>query len=376
MAADMVFQLHGMALRQLSLALDVHCQGLAQASRLARGRSLISNGLARRLLQLDAADNVCRHITAPYVTGFLAELPQVGGISVNGSVGDVDDGGVGSKAARFDISGKLLNLASGSSFAGDTNDFQKDMATASLAEVDSLEVNDDGSHGFDKEHNAGSTGEPCSSEVYDKHDDIKEQHSDTGNETVANSTVMHEVNNYDDIVDQFCLGLATGEKSAAVKLHQPENSKDFGRKSVDSYQYGGDENHSGYPARSRGGVEAGGDEHDPPCNDEDRIGFDLPVNNKELGSTVSAAVQLIENKLTRSDVEQQGFSTPVKQGGADSAADCPNQSCVGRPSCSSAENPRRRHSNASMSPRPPRAIQATKNSTRSTTTAVAGQGPV
>jgi len=225
MAADMVFQLHGMALRQLSLALDVHCQGLAQASRLARGRSLISNGLARRLLQLDAADNVCRHITAPYVTGFLAELPQVGGISVNGSVGDVDDGGVGSKAARFDISGKLLNLASGSSFAGDTNDFQKDMATASFAEVDSLEVNDDGSHVFDKEHNAGSTGEPCSSEVYDKHDDIKEQHSDTGNETVANSTVMHEVNNSDDIVDQFCLGLATGENLQPSNYTSPRTPR-------------------------------------------------------------------------------------------------------------------------------------------------------
>jgi hypothetical protein len=110
-------------------------------------------------------------------------------------------------------------------------------------------------------------------------------------------------------------GSCNRRKSAAVKLHQPENSKDVGRKSVDSYQYGGDENVSGCPARSRGGVEAGGDEQDPPCNDEDRIGIDLPVNNKEVGSTVNAAVQLTESKLTRSDVEQQGFSTPVKQGG-------------------------------------------------------------
>jgi hypothetical protein len=75
MAAALVSELHGAALRHMSAELGVHVQGLAQAARLARQAGWVSNSLAKKLIQLDTAYNVCRHITKPYAAQFLKELP-------------------------------------------------------------------------------------------------------------------------------------------------------------------------------------------------------------------------------------------------------------------------------------------------------------
>jgi hypothetical protein len=96
--AALVAELHGMALRQMSEVLGVHCQGLSQASRMARHRGLIANGTAKRLVHLDSAHNVLRHITRPFANDFLAGLPSLGDErpeACSGPAGEEPDGYAG-----------------------------------------------------------------------------------------------------------------------------------------------------------------------------------------------------------------------------------------------------------------------------------------
>ena len=59
----LICELHGSLLRALASALDFHPQGLAQAARHMRRKALISNASAKKLVMLDNAYNVSRHIT-------------------------------------------------------------------------------------------------------------------------------------------------------------------------------------------------------------------------------------------------------------------------------------------------------------------------
>jgi len=74
MAEALIGALHGRALRALAGALDVHVQGLQQGARLCRRRGLLSNRLARKLLVIDHAFALSRHVTEQSVSQFLAEL--------------------------------------------------------------------------------------------------------------------------------------------------------------------------------------------------------------------------------------------------------------------------------------------------------------
>ena len=63
MAAALVFELHGCALRQLSDSCEMHFVGLSQAARVARRRGKLSDKLAAKLTKVDVTFAVLRHIT-------------------------------------------------------------------------------------------------------------------------------------------------------------------------------------------------------------------------------------------------------------------------------------------------------------------------
>ena len=71
-ATVLVAELHGEVLRILALAAQRHFQGLGQATRWHRDK--LSSSLRRRLLRLEAAYQVMRHITEPLVTELLDEV--------------------------------------------------------------------------------------------------------------------------------------------------------------------------------------------------------------------------------------------------------------------------------------------------------------
>eukprot|EP00929_Paragymnodinium_shiwhaense_P073820 TRINITY_DN37714_c0_g1_i1.p1 TRINITY_DN37714_c0_g1~~TRINITY_DN37714_c0_g1_i1.p1 ORF type:complete len:324 (+),score=60.34 TRINITY_DN37714_c0_g1_i1:107-1078(+) len=62
-AACLVFEAHGKTLRYISAELDEHFQGLTQAAHSLRRRQLVSAGLSKRLIQLDNAFSILRHIS-------------------------------------------------------------------------------------------------------------------------------------------------------------------------------------------------------------------------------------------------------------------------------------------------------------------------
>ena len=63
-AEALVFELHGILLRSVASATQLHFQGLSQASRYLRAHGLVSNSAAKKLHNIDCAYNLCRHITA------------------------------------------------------------------------------------------------------------------------------------------------------------------------------------------------------------------------------------------------------------------------------------------------------------------------
>ena len=71
-ASALVFAVHGALLRHLAAASGVHYQGLQQAAR--HLRTAVPPQLVRRLMHLDAAYNVVRHITGPSCQALLAEV--------------------------------------------------------------------------------------------------------------------------------------------------------------------------------------------------------------------------------------------------------------------------------------------------------------
>ena len=59
----LVSELHNGLLRALSERLYEHCQGLGYAARRLRNEGYLSDGTAKKLLQLDYCYNLVRHIT-------------------------------------------------------------------------------------------------------------------------------------------------------------------------------------------------------------------------------------------------------------------------------------------------------------------------
>ena len=75
-AESLLFHLHGCLLRLLSKRAGTHFQGVSQASRLMRNRGLIKNRTANKLVKLDHAFNVLRHITEVSASDLLSSLEQ------------------------------------------------------------------------------------------------------------------------------------------------------------------------------------------------------------------------------------------------------------------------------------------------------------
>lgn len=76
MAAAIVADVHGRALRHLCEVLDEHFQGLHQATLVARRRRLLSNKLCKRLRNLELCQNILRHISSPFADGLMTCLVE------------------------------------------------------------------------------------------------------------------------------------------------------------------------------------------------------------------------------------------------------------------------------------------------------------
>ena len=74
--ASLILSLHGDALRAISKVLQRHCEGLQQASRLARQQGLITNKLAKSLCQLDIVFNLVRHVAEPSAKSMMQEIER------------------------------------------------------------------------------------------------------------------------------------------------------------------------------------------------------------------------------------------------------------------------------------------------------------
>eukprot|EP00975_Prorocentrum_lima_P006140 1326715-Prorocentrum_lima.AAC.1 len=64
-ASALIQELHGQALRAIANGLGQHFHGLAQAARAAKRHGYLDNVMLKRLLQVDFAFNLVRHITTP-----------------------------------------------------------------------------------------------------------------------------------------------------------------------------------------------------------------------------------------------------------------------------------------------------------------------
>ena len=70
----LILELHGRLLRTVAIEVGQHFQGLAQAARVLKRTGRISSATANKLLKLDNAYNLVRHITAISVSRFEADL--------------------------------------------------------------------------------------------------------------------------------------------------------------------------------------------------------------------------------------------------------------------------------------------------------------
>ena len=70
----LILELHGRLLRTFAVEVGQHFQGLAQSARFLKRSGRISAATANKLLKLDSAFNLVRHITAISVCRFEADL--------------------------------------------------------------------------------------------------------------------------------------------------------------------------------------------------------------------------------------------------------------------------------------------------------------
>lgn len=79
MAATLVLDAHGQALRALATHTGQHFQGLHGAARLLRRQGILDNRLTKKLALLDAAASITRHITTVSVANLIREIEQAFG---------------------------------------------------------------------------------------------------------------------------------------------------------------------------------------------------------------------------------------------------------------------------------------------------------
>ena len=77
MAELLVYELHGALLRLTSQCAGYHFQGLSSAARHLKSHRRIDARLAKKLIRIDDAFNVVRHITSVSLTSFVDELTHV-----------------------------------------------------------------------------------------------------------------------------------------------------------------------------------------------------------------------------------------------------------------------------------------------------------
>ena len=77
MAELLVYELHGALLRLTSQCAGYHFQGLSSAARHLKSHRRIDARLAKKLIRIDDAFNVVRHITSVSLTSFVDELTKV-----------------------------------------------------------------------------------------------------------------------------------------------------------------------------------------------------------------------------------------------------------------------------------------------------------
>ena len=73
-ASAIIFELHGSLLRMMSLSSGVHYQGIAQAARQLRARGKLCRRTTKKLIELDYAYNITRHITEISAQAFVKKV--------------------------------------------------------------------------------------------------------------------------------------------------------------------------------------------------------------------------------------------------------------------------------------------------------------
>ena len=76
-AESLVLELHGALLRLVSQRTGCHFQGLSAASRHLKSLGRIDNRISKKLIRIDDAFNVVRHITSVSVVSFTEELTKM-----------------------------------------------------------------------------------------------------------------------------------------------------------------------------------------------------------------------------------------------------------------------------------------------------------
>ena len=72
--ASLLYALHDDVLERLVIGTDVASQGIAQAARLCKKRGIIGSTTCNKLINLDYAYNLVRHLTSVHVKSFLKNL--------------------------------------------------------------------------------------------------------------------------------------------------------------------------------------------------------------------------------------------------------------------------------------------------------------
>ena len=85
-AESLVFELHGALLRLVSNRAGCHYQGLSAASRHLKSLGRIDNRTSKKLIRIDDAFNVVRHITSVSVDMFTADLTKMLDMSIGNCV--------------------------------------------------------------------------------------------------------------------------------------------------------------------------------------------------------------------------------------------------------------------------------------------------
>ena len=108
-AEHLIYDLHGQLLRTLAFEMKAHYQGIAQAARMCKRQGRISAAVANKLVKLDFAYHLIRHVTEVstevFLQGVLTELRSSG--SPSGTEGkESHDAGPSVEMSESEFSGE------------------------------------------------------------------------------------------------------------------------------------------------------------------------------------------------------------------------------------------------------------------------------